>query len=94
MLKSLAEWASEISPGCREATRLQSQALDTSLPARKFLGLRIHLALCRWCRRYGKQIVFIRSVAHKDKTHDEAPSRQAFPPEARQRIKERLKSEK
>jgi hypothetical protein len=45
----------DLSPGCKTVTRLQSEALDRKLPLRQRLGLRGHLLLCQWCRRYGKQ---------------------------------------
>lgn len=90
-LKSLGRGLAELSPSCREATRLQSEAMDRPLSLRKRIGLRIHLVLCRWCRRYGKQIGFLRSVAHEHETHEETLPPQNLQPEARERIKERLK---
>ncbi len=89
MLKSLGRGMAELSPSCREATRLQSEAMDRPLSLRKRIGLRIHLALCRWCRRYGMQIGFLRSVAHEH--HEETLPAQTLRPEAKERIKERLK---
>jgi len=41
-----------LSPGCREASRLQSEALDQPLSLPQRLGLRLHLLICKWCRRY------------------------------------------
>ena len=90
-LKSLGRGLAELSPSCREATRLQSEAMDRPLSLRKRIGLRIHLGLCRWCRRYGRQIGFLRSVAHEHERHEETLPPQTLRPEARERIKERLK---
>lgn len=90
-LKSLGRGLAELSPSCREATRLQSEAMDRPLSLRKRIGLRIHLVLCRWCRRYGKQIGFLRSVAHEHEKHEETLPPQNLRPEARERIKECLK---
>src|SRR5688572_15889793 len=53
-----------IPPTCRDATRLQSLALDQSLSLPKRVGLRLHLLLCKWCRRYGHQLRFLRQAAH------------------------------
>lgn len=92
MLRSLGRGMAELSPSCREATRLQSEALDRPLPLRKRIGLKIHLVLCRWCRRYGDQIGFLRSVAHEHVKHEETLPPQTLRPEARERMKERLKS--
>ena len=45
---------------CREASRLQSQALDTPLGLRQKLALGFHLGLCDACRKVGKQLEFLR----------------------------------
>jgi hypothetical protein len=68
-MKALARGATDLSPSCKKAVRLQSEALDRELPFRQRLGLRIHLALCKWCRRYGRQITFLRDATqgHPDK---------------------------
>ena len=87
LLKPLAKAMSDLSPRCREVARLQSDALDHRLPWRKRVGLRIHLLLCKWCRRYGKQIAFLRSVARRSKEEDSCLPRQGLPSEARERIK-------
>lgn len=83
-----------LSPNCKDATRLQSEALDRSLPLLQRIGLRIHLFLCIWCRRYGQQIRFLR-VASKRCEHDhfEVPVK-TLSPDARERIKQALESAK
>lgn len=90
MLKALFRKAGELSPNCREATRLQSEALDRPLGLGQRIGLRIHLVLCKWCRRYGKQIGFLRSAAHRHEEHESSLPPQSLRPEARERIKRRL----
>jgi len=80
-----------LSPNCKEATRLQSDALDRPLSRFQRIGLRIHLALCVWCSRYGKQIKFLRSAAQHCE-HDHSLE-QTMPPEARERIKRALKTD-
>lgn len=91
-LKSFGRGMAELSPSCREATRLQSELMDGPLPLRKRVGLRIHLVLCKWCRRYGRQIGFLRTVAHEHGKHDEVLPSQTLRLEAKQRMKERLQS--
>ena len=92
MLKSLSRGIGELSPSCHEATRLQSEAMDRRLPLRKRVGLRIHLILCRWCRRYGKQIRFLRQAAyeHSDELVEAVPQRLSA--EARERIKRKVEA--
>jgi hypothetical protein len=77
-------------PNCREAVRLQSDALDRPLSFWQRAGLRVHLLLCRWCRRYGRQIAFLRTAAH-DFEHDHSPE-QPMPAEARERIRKAVKT--
>jgi hypothetical protein len=90
MLKALFRMAGELSPNCREATRLQSEALDRRLGPGRRIGLSIHLVLCKWCRRYGKQIGVLRSAAHRHEKPEQFLPSQSLPPEARERIKRRL----
>jgi len=80
-----------LSPNCREVSRLQSEALDHSLSAPKRTGMRMHLLLCRWCRRYGKQIHFLHEAVrgHPDEVN-ELPQ-QTLSPEARERFKQSLR---
>jgi hypothetical protein len=81
-------------PNCRDAARLQSEALDAKLSLPKRFGLQLHLLVCKWCRRYGKQLRFLRHAApeHCDQITDAVP--QKLSDEARERIKQRLQSEK
>jgi hypothetical protein len=81
---------SAFSPNCREAIRLQSAALERPLSLSQWIGLRIHLRLCVWCRRYGRQIRFLSRFA-KDCDHDQT-SGPGLPPEARDRIKHALEA--
>src|SRR5262245_11289844 len=93
VLKTLARGMGVLSPNCRQAARLQSAALDRKLPILQRVGLRLHLLLCAWCRRYGKQIRFLRKAAHKhpDEMVEAAP--QELSDEARERIKRKLRAE-
>jgi hypothetical protein len=79
------------SPTCREASRLQSEGLDRPLSWPERIGLRLHLLLCRWCRRYGKHIRFLRRAVHEhpDELADVTPRR--LSPEARERLKRSLR---
>ena len=81
-----------LSPTCKEATRLQSQAMERSLSVSERVGLKIHLFLCKWCRRYGAQIRFLRSAAHQCEEHEKGVVPQKLSPEARERILRKVKS--
>lgn len=80
-----------VSPDCREASRLQSEALDHSLSRGQRLGLRLHLLLCKWCRRYGKQIRFLRQAVREHAEHVNNATPRTLSPQARERLKRSLR---
>jgi len=92
MARMLLSGLAELSPSCKTAARLQSEALDHKLTLRQQVGLRIHLVLCKWCSRYGKQIAFIRDAAHTrpDEMAQSVP--QKLSDEARERIRNQLRA--
>lgn len=82
-----------VSPNCREASRLQSEATQHPLPCLPRMGLRLHLLLCGWCRRYGKQIRFLRDAAHTHPDDLTVPASGHLRPEVRERLKRALRKE-
>lgn len=96
MLKFLATTLKEglrtISPNCREVSQLQSAALDQPLSFPKRVGLRLHLLLCKWCRRYGRQIRFLQQASreHADELPQAGP--RGLSPDARERLRASLRS--
>jgi hypothetical protein len=90
IVKTLARGLADLSPGCKTATRLQSETLDRKLPLRQRFGLRVHLLLCKWCRRYGKQVTFLRNAAHEHRDEMTEPVPQKLSDEARERIRQKL----
>ena len=92
LMKTLARGMAGLSPDCKQASRLQSEALDHRLPFPQRVGLRIHLLLCKWCRRYGKQIRFLRDAAHEHPDALVEPDPQKLPDAARERMKQRLRA--
>jgi hypothetical protein len=47
---------------CKEAGILMSQALDRRLSFRERFSLRLHLAICEGCRRFERQMAFLRTA--------------------------------
>jgi hypothetical protein len=93
-IKTIAQRLGTLSPNCKEAARLQSAALDRRLTLLESFGLRCHLVLCKWCCRYARQLKFLRSAA-REHAHDDQHSLQpVLSCEARERIKQKLQSEK
>ena len=83
-----------LSPTCREASRLQSEALEHPLPPVRRLGLWLHLLICKWCRRYGRQVRFLRQAAHEHPDESIGACPQKLSSEARARIIKQLQSGK
>lgn len=81
-------------PSCREASRRQSAALDHPLGFWERIGLGFHLALCKWCRRYGRQLRFLHHATQEHPEHWEEAAPHRLSDEARQRLKESLRSSK
>jgi hypothetical protein len=82
---------------CKEVTHLISESLDRELPLHKRLGVRVHLFLCKFCSRYRRQILFLRKASHDYQLKAEKEEILPFaslPPEARQRIKKDIDSNK
>jgi len=74
---------------CKEVSTLVSESLDHPLPFRQRMGVQFHLMMCSLCRTYRRQVLTLRGMArHADDFPAEHLSR-----EARQRIKNTLKSE-
>jgi len=82
----------ELSPSCGTAARLQSEALDHKLTWQQRLGLRLHLVLCKWCRRYGKQIGFVHNVVHSHPDEVTSAIPRQLSDEARERIRQKLRA--
>jgi hypothetical protein len=90
----LKSGCANLSPNCREASRAQSEALDHPLPPTKRIGVWLHRLICEWCRRYGRQIRFLRHAAHERPDDWTQAIPQKLSPEARARIRQRLQDEK
>ena len=41
---------------CRDVSEMTTDYLDHALPVSRRLGMRIHLAICSFCRRHLKQV--------------------------------------
>lgn len=93
LLGTLKKGLRTISPNCREASRLQSEALDHALTPLQRFGLRVHLILCKWCRHYGKQIRLLRRAAHEHPDQVAEATSSTLSPESRERLKRALRDE-
>lgn len=58
---------------CDESTRLVSQSLDDELPRVERVAVRLHAIGCRSCRRYRRQVLFLRQAIQQRLSLDNAP---------------------
>lgn len=86
-----AALVSALLPACRDVSRLQSQALDQSIAWPERLGLGLHRLVCRWCRRYGKQIRILRHAVDGHPTRFDETVPWILTIESRERIKQLLR---
>jgi len=75
---------------CKEASQLVSEQLDRQLSRRERMALRFHLWLCRNCRRFTKQLGFLRSTLRRGVQEGHLPLDKPLSPESKKRILERL----
>ncbi|MHC4473934.1 MAG: zf-HC2 domain-containing protein [Planctomycetota bacterium] len=81
---------------CKETARLLSDSLEQPLPLGRRIGLKMHLLMCKLCRRYKKQITAIdvtaREFAHL--AEDSPPAMLgSLTPEARERMQTSLRDQ-
>jgi hypothetical protein len=65
IFNSLRDGYRMLSLPCSEASRLISRSMDDPLPWGQRLGMRLHVLICRLCRRYQKQLIWIRKAMHR-----------------------------
>lgn len=82
---------SKLTPDCPAIAQLASAGLDRRLTVVERIRIRMHFLICRWCRRYTRQLRFMRSAARRMADEGANPSAHALPPEVRARFKERLR---
>lgn len=76
-------------PTCREATELASRASDSRLSLPERLALWLHLAVCKNCTRFNRQLHDMRRLLRECPADDDAAG--GLAPEARQRIESEMK---
>ena len=70
---------------CKETSMLASRAMDERLPFADRLALRMHLAICRNCARFNRQLQEMRRLFRVE-TGADGDVAPGLTPEARQRI--------
>ena len=101
-MKDLVSWLrwrgilllAALTPTCRRIVQLASLDRERRLTPWTRLRLRVHLRICRGCERYLRQLDFLRAAAAASAGRPPASGRVQLPPEAKNRIKRRLRCER
>lgn len=76
---------------CKDASHLISESQERKLGFRERMGLKFHLLMCVYCRRFDKQIAFVRKALRELGRRAEADTESAeLSSEARDRIRKAL----
>lgn len=78
---------------CKQISALISLSMDKKLSFSKRMGIKFHLMMCVLCRRYRRQLLFIRSVLRRDGGVDDDSTCQTLSSDARKRIEKKLHDE-
>lgn len=81
---------------CKEVSKLVSESLDHELSLWQRLGLWIHLSMCKFCRRYRKDLLHIHSEIQQRALaieEDITNSEEKLSDNSRERIKSLLESQ-
>lgn len=83
---------SALTPKCTEVTRILSQGMDRHLSLKTRLQLRIHYLMCSFCKRYGKQLQYMRLVAREFPEKASEVSSAKLSDETKAGLKEKLRA--
>jgi hypothetical protein len=86
----LVKFIGKHTPKCREMVRILSQSMDEPMPFMMKIKKRLHFLICCWCQRYEEQLYYIHETARQFPEHADEASDIPFPPDAKERIKQRL----
>jgi hypothetical protein len=75
-----------VMPSCRDISQLISDGMDRNLPLRKRLSIRLHVGMCRLCRRYEKQLRLLRRGFGYYADPDKNAAEKSLSPEAKARL--------
>ena len=86
----LVKLIGKYTPKCREMVRILSKSMDEPMPLIMRIKKRVHFLICCWCQRYEEQLRYIHKTASQFPEHADEASNVPFPPDAKERIKQRL----
>ncbi|MDX1914835.1 MAG: zf-HC2 domain-containing protein [Methylophilus sp.] len=77
---------------CKQTSQLVSQSLDRNLTLRERLAVRLHLFICKYCRRFQRQLLAMRKSFKRMSEAIENDSSIQLPPETKARISATIES--
>src|SRR5437868_3719452 len=87
-------WLSKTAEECKTVAPLFSYAFDRKLSIIERLRVRLHLYSCGACLNYVSNLKFMHAVFHaQEENFDHDKIHATLSPEAKERIKEKLKAE-
>lgn len=79
-----------VMPSCKDISALISRGMDQQLPLHKRLSIRLHVSICKFCRRYEKQLHLIQEGVGHYANPDENAVTKALSTEAKVRLQQAL----
>lgn len=61
-MQTLRDLKTHLLPTCEDSARLLSEGCDRTLSPLERAGLRLHLVVCRQCRRFGRNMRLLRKL--------------------------------
>ena len=91
ILSKFSSFRTILSPRCDEVSLQLTQTPLARMPLQRSFFIGLHLKLCRACRAYGRNLVFLDRAFSAYPTHVEEVTAQRLSDEARERIRVELK---
>jgi len=94
MKDKMIRWLALRLPACKEVTRMASEAMERKPSLRQRLDMKLHLLICTLCRRYVRQLQFMRDAVqqHAAQIETGASPPAALSNETRDRLKQSLRA--
>ncbi len=77
---------------CKEATQLISKSLDRPLTRRERFAVRVHLLMCKYCKRFSQQLFVMRNALSRMTKAIEMNDDIRLPAETKTRIANSIQS--
>lgn len=78
---------------CKQTSQLVSQSLDRRLTWQERFAVKVHLWICKYCRRFSRQLLAVRSGLQRLTQSVEENTDLQMPSESKARIAKVLESE-